>query len=48
MIIEKIYRWRQYYTGFRDKKTGKWTKLKLDQAAVKVGIPKKSCDDYLL
>jgi hypothetical protein len=39
--------WRRFYTGFFDEKQ-KFISMPLDQAAFKVGISKKTLDDYLL
>ena len=46
-IIDQVGVWRHYYNGFTDYH-GKVVKLSLDEAALKVGIPKKSLDDYYL
>ena len=46
-IIRKVYMWRKMYSGFIDDK-GKRIKLTLEEAAEKVGISKKSLDDYLI
>jgi len=46
-VIEKVNTWRKYYNGFQDEQ-GKYTKYSLDEAARKIGISKKSLDDYLL
>lgn len=46
-IIEKVYLWRKLYNGFEDEK-GNLVKLTLEEAAEKVGISKKSLDDYLI
>lgn len=46
-IIEKVYLWRKLYNGFQDEK-GNLVKLTLEEAAEKVGISKKSLDDYLI
>jgi hypothetical protein len=46
-IIEKVYLWRRLYNGFEDE-NGNVTKLTLEEAANKVGISKKSLDDYLI
>lgn len=47
-IMEIVAQWRKLYLGFVDPETGKIIKMTLDQAALKVGISKKSLDDYLL
>jgi hypothetical protein len=46
-IIEKVYLWRKLYNGFTDE-NGKYIKLTLEESAEKVGISKKSLDDYLI
>ncbi len=46
-IIEQVSEWRRYYNGYTDYH-GKFVKLPLEEAALKVGIPKKSLDDYFL
>ena len=46
-IIRKVYMWRKMYSGFIDDK-GKRIILTLEEAADKVGISKKSLDDYLI
>ena len=46
-IIRKVYMWRKMYSGFIDDK-GRRIKLTLEEAAEKVGISKKSLDDYLI
>lgn len=45
-IIEKVIEWRKYYSGTIDE-SRQHEKLSLDEAAKKVGISKKSLDDYL-
>lgn len=47
-ILNKVLLWRKYYSGMIDPTTGQVTKLSLEDAAQKVGISKKSLDDYLL
>jgi hypothetical protein len=47
-VIEKVSMWRKLYNGYDDPKTGKTMKYNLEEAAQKVGISKKSLDDYLL
>ena len=52
-IIEKVSTWRKLYTGILvpDPSSGGEQKLKrmnLEDAAARVGISKKSLDDYLL
>lgn len=46
-IIEKVFLWRKLYNGFSDE-NGNLIKLTLEEAADKVGISKKSLDDYLI
>ena len=46
-VIEQVGVWRKYYNGYADYQ-GKTIKLSLDEAAAKVGVPKKSLDDYYL
>lgn len=46
-IIEKVFLWRKLYNGYRDD-DGNLIKLTLEEAADKVGISKKSLDDYLI
>jgi len=45
-IIEKVFLWRKLFNGWNDEKKG-FVKLTLEDAAQKVGISKKSLDDYL-
>ncbi|CAG9315074.1 unnamed protein product [Blepharisma stoltei] len=46
-IIEKVSKWRKLYNGTPNTK-GELQKMTLEEAATKVGISKKSLDDYLL
>jgi hypothetical protein len=46
-IIEKVFLWRKLYNGFVDE-SGNYVKLTLEEAADRVGIAKKSLDDYLI
>lgn len=46
-VIKKVYMWRKMYTGFKDENDN-LIKLTLEEAAKKVGISKKSLDDYLI
>jgi hypothetical protein len=46
-IIEKVFLWRKLYSGFIDD-NGNMVKLTLEEAAERVGISKKSLDDYLI
>jgi hypothetical protein len=45
-IIEKVFLWRKLFNGYKDDNKG-FVKLTLEDAAQKVGISKKSLDDYL-
>jgi len=47
-ILDKVLQWRRLYTGVTDPSTGQTVKMSLEDAAVRVGISKKSLDDYLL
>lgn len=47
-IMEKVIQWRKFYVGYKDPETGEFVKLSLEESADKVGISKKSLDDYLL
>ena len=46
-IIEKVSLWRKLYNGV-DNGTGNLVRYSLEEAASKVGMSKKSLDDYLL
>ena len=46
-VVKKVYMWRKMYTGFQDDK-GNYYKFTLEGAAEKIGISKKSLDDYLI
>lgn len=46
-VIEKVSMWRKLYNGIQDQ-NGKIVRYSLEDAAKKVGISKKSLDDYLL
>ena len=46
-VVRKVYLWRRLYTGVKDEQ-GRIIKLTLEEAAKKVGISKKSLDDYLI
>lgn len=46
-VIEKVFLWRKLYNGFYDEE-GNLVKFTLEEAADKVGISKKSLDDYLI
>ena len=45
-VVQKVALWRKLYYGFYDK-DGKLIQLPLDKAAQKIGISKKTLDDYL-
>jgi len=47
-VLDLVLKWRKLYSGVRDPKTGQVFKLSLDDAAKRVGVAKKSLDDYLL
>lgn len=47
-IIQKVADWRAYYTGQKRYEGQKYDKISLEDAAQRVGISKKSLDDYLL
>ena len=47
-VIEKVNLWRHYHKeGFYDRSQNRVISLSLDAAAQKVGISKKTLDDYL-
>lgn len=46
-VVKKVYMWRRLYSGVPNNK-GKIIKFTLEEAANKVGISKKSLDDYLI
>ncbi len=46
-IIEKVSLWRKLYNGVQDPE-GNLLRYSLEDAANKVGVSKKSLDDYLL
>lgn len=46
-VIDKVRKWRKLYQGYKSQK-GEYVKLTLEQAASKVGVSKKSLDDYYL
>ena len=46
-IIEKVSLWRKLYNGVHDNE-GNLLRYSLEDAAQKVGVSKKSLDDYLL
>lgn len=47
-VLELVLKWRKLYAGCRDPVTGLIMKLSLEEAAKKLGVAKKSLDDYLL
>ena len=47
-VIEKVKMWRRFFNGVPDKLTGNLVRYSLEEAAHKVGLSKKSLDDYLL
>ncbi len=46
-VISKVSEWRRLYSGVRGSEGG-MVKYSLEEAAMKVGIAKKTLDDYLL
>lgn len=46
-VIKKVFMWRKIYTGFKTN-DGQFLKLTLEEAADKVGISKKTLDDYFI
>ncbi|CAD8073545.1 unnamed protein product [Paramecium sonneborni] len=46
-VVERVALWRRLYTGFYDQNKI-FIQMSLDKAAEKVGISKKTLDDYLL
>jgi hypothetical protein len=47
-VIEKVKLWRRLFNGYIDAKSGKLIRYSLEESARKVGLSKKSLDDYLL
>ena len=45
-IIEKVSQWRKLYNGYMDE-NHQLRRMSLEEAAEKVGVSKKSLDDYL-
>lgn len=45
-IIEKVAQWRKLYNGYLDEKQ-ELKRMSLEDSAMKVGVSKKSLDDYL-
>ena len=46
-VIEKVALWRKLYVGFNDE-VGDNVHFELEEAANKIGVIKKTLDDYLL
>lgn len=46
-VIEKVSLWRKLYNGVDDGR-GSLVRYSLEESAKKIGISKKSLDDYLL
>ncbi len=46
VIVKKVKKWRDLYFGYINQE-GKRVRLSLEEAAVKVRLPKKTLDDYL-
>ena len=47
-VVEKVLQWRRLYTGVVDPATGQMVKLSLQESAARVGVEKRTLDDYLL
>ena len=47
-VIDKVKTWRRLFNGVADDLTGNLIRYSLEDAAQKVGLSKKSLDDYLL
>lgn len=47
-IIKKVYMWRKMYNGLIREDTNEYLRYYLKKAAEKIGISKKSLDDYLI
>ena len=45
-VIEKVTQWRKLYNGYYDENQ-ELKRMSLEEAACKVGVSKKSLDDYL-
>jgi predicted DNA-binding protein YlxM (UPF0122 family) len=45
-VVEKVAQWRRLYNGYYDSNF-KHHRMSLEEAAEKVGVSKKSLDDYL-
>lgn len=46
-VIEKVNLWRHYHKGYFDPERNNVIQLSLEASAQKVGISKKTLDDYL-
>jgi len=47
-VMAILDQWRKYYDGVYDPKTNTYIKTSLAEAAKRMGIPRKSLDDYML
>ena len=47
-MIDKVKTWRRLFNGTHDLLTGNLIRYSLEDAAHRVGLSKKSLDDYLL
>ncbi len=47
-MIDKVKTWRRLFNGVPEDPTGNLIRYSLEDAAKKVGLSKKSLDDYLL
>jgi hypothetical protein len=47
-VLQILRNWRINYNGVKDPETGKVHQYSLVEAAQRVGVPKKSLDDYML
>mmetsp|Transcript_35628 Transcript_35628/g.32098 ORF Transcript_35628/g.32098 Transcript_35628/m.32098 type:complete len:401 (-) Transcript_35628:453-1655(-) len=47
-VLNILKQWRALYNGIIDPQTGKKVKISLNEAANKVGVPKKSLEDYAM
>ena len=47
-VILAVKKWRELYTVGEKQQDGSFKQLSLEEAAIKVGISKKSLDDYFL
>lgn len=46
-VVYLVGTWRKLFNGVRDKQ-GRLIRYRYDDGAAKLGLSKKSCDDYLL